>query len=124
MKTFAQLANADLVAWKQRTPTLAGIDPAPAPYSKRPDGPKYEFCLPLEHAARNLLPEARDLALDRFRRLGIRWHDGSTRGTEQPPARVPRSSASTRSCRSSTTPTHSPRCSATVLPIDDRPPVR
>lgn len=75
-KTFATQANGDLVVWKHRTPTLVGIDRAPAPYSKRPDGPAYDVCLPLDHAAHNLLPDAREIALDRFARLGIRWHDG------------------------------------------------
>lgn len=73
---FASRANDDLVAWKHRTPTLDGADCAAAPYSKRPAGPVYDVCLPLDHAAHNLLPDAREIALDRFARLGIRWHDG------------------------------------------------
>ena len=38
------------------------------------------MCLPVADAAYNLLPEARQGALDRFERLRIRWHDGAVAG--------------------------------------------
>lgn len=76
VNTFVTQANDDLVAWKYRTPTLDGIDPEAAPYSKHPNGPSHDVCLTLDHAAHNLLPDARVIALDRFAKLRIRWHDG------------------------------------------------
>jgi hypothetical protein len=34
------------------------------------------FCLPLAHAEENLIPEARQTALDHFKAHRIKWHDG------------------------------------------------
>ncbi len=41
-------------------------------YKKKPR----PFCLPIEHADQNLVPEARQTALDWFQRHEIKWHDG------------------------------------------------
>lgn len=65
--------------WKATTTTLPESARVPAPYvtkSGRADGPAYPFCLPAEHAALSLLPEARDVALSMFAELGIPWHAG------------------------------------------------
>jgi len=34
------------------------------------------FCIPVEHAEENLIPEARQSAIEFFRSHGIKWHDG------------------------------------------------
>ncbi len=39
-------------------------------------GVTYPFCLPAEHAALNLLPDARAKAIERFAAAGIPWHRG------------------------------------------------
>lgn len=70
-ETFRKRADADAIAWKQ---TLE-VDARPAA-SYRGKG-TYDFCLPIEHAALNLLDEAREVALDRFHRYAISWHHGS-----------------------------------------------
>ena len=65
-------------AWKARTSTLASDARRPAAWLDhrgRPRG-RYDFCLPAEHAAHNLLPETRDGALALFRELDIPWHCG------------------------------------------------
>lgn len=61
------------IAWKQRTPILPDEARAPGVYEKhrRP----YPFCLPIEYAAHNLLPEVREGALALFGELDIPWHD-------------------------------------------------
>jgi hypothetical protein len=58
--------------WK----TSAGLPEgalAAAPFAGRGS---YDFCLPVEHARENLLPETRDAALPLFAELGIPWHRG------------------------------------------------
>ncbi|MBM3675200.1 MAG: hypothetical protein FJW88_09665 [Actinobacteria bacterium] len=80
LPAFADVANAALVAWKARTPTLHGLVCPASPYAGRPNGPCYDVCLPIHLAHYNLLPDARDVALGRFRELGIRWHDGTKEG--------------------------------------------
>lgn len=40
----------------------------------------HHFCLPIEHAAENLLPDVRDAAIELFAGLGIPWHRGVTGG--------------------------------------------
>jgi hypothetical protein len=78
MRSFSKEADDDLVAWK--LDELQDLDCPSSPYSKNPDGPVYDTCLPLEFAHYNLLPEAQEAALERFRKLGIRWHDGTPVG--------------------------------------------
>ncbi len=72
--SFREAARRAAVVWKQSTSTLPDTARGPGPY--RPDGPAYGFCLPSEFLALNLLPEAREIALDRFDRVGIPWHAG------------------------------------------------
>ena len=75
--SFSGLARLAAVAWKEATAALPGTAKAPAPY--RGVGAPLPFCLPLELAAHNLLPEARSIALDRFEAAGIPWHHGGAR---------------------------------------------
>ncbi len=58
--------------WKRRTPVLDEADRVDAPYRGR--GAAYPFCLPVAAASKNLLPEAREIALERFAAGGIKWH--------------------------------------------------
>jgi hypothetical protein len=80
MTSFSDEADAALIAWKLRTATFEGAAVPSSLYSKRPSGPTYDVCLPLELAEFNLLPEARSAAITRFEKLGIRWHDGTPAG--------------------------------------------
>lgn len=75
---FVDEATAAQVTWKSSTPLLPEDARGPGPYV--PDGPEYPVCLPWEFAAHNLLPEVRDVVLDRFRRDRITWHRGSDVG--------------------------------------------
>src|SRR3546814_880824 len=59
--------------WKAGTHVLPDSSRASAGYRGAGD---YEFCLPTEHASHNLLSEAREIGLARFRAAGIPWHDG------------------------------------------------
>lgn len=66
-------------AWKQRTPALQDPARSPAPFAGvggRPRGSPKDYCLPLDHARHNLLPEVRDTVLPLFTELGIPWHCG------------------------------------------------
>lgn len=69
--------------WKATTTYLPGDARGAAPYvgvGGRAAGTPYDFCLPAEHAAANLLPEVRDEALALFAELGIPWHAGVSGG--------------------------------------------
>ena len=66
-------------AWKQSTTTLPASARAAAPWSHRP-GTAYDFCLPVEHAALNLLPEVRQPALELFTSLQVQWHAATASG--------------------------------------------
>ena len=66
-------------AWKLRTDTLPDAARAAALYVSKDGtsrGGPYDFCLPREFAAYNLLPEVRDDALAIFAELRIPWHAG------------------------------------------------
>lgn len=70
-------------AWKTRTTTLPEAAKVPAPYvgkAGRAGSTAYDFCLPAEHAALNLLPEVRAPALSFFATERIPWHAGVGRG--------------------------------------------
>lgn len=66
-------------AWKASTSTLpegarvAGTTWVQGRRGREEVGP-FPVCLPVEHAALNLLPGVRDEALARFERHGIEWH--------------------------------------------------
>ena len=68
----------------------------------------YPFCLPIEFASHNLLPEVRDGAIDLFHELDIPWHARwpAARATTCSPRRC---SASTRCSRWSPTRAHQAR---------------
>ena len=70
---FAAEARRSAVAWKLRTPTLRDSERVDAAYRGR--GPSYPFCIPVAAANRNLLPDARAIALERFAAGKIQWHD-------------------------------------------------
>ena len=66
------------MAWKQRTLTLPDDARAPGVYEKHHRA--YPFCLPVEFASHNLLPEVRDGAIVLFKELDIPWHDSVAGG--------------------------------------------
>ena len=75
---FGQVARSSAIAWKRSTATLPEEARAAADWV-RDDGRvilgPFEFCLPLDHAAENLLPDAR-VAIELFSSLGIAWPGG------------------------------------------------
>lgn len=77
--TYTEQERARAAAWKRRTATVGPEAKRSAPYvgkDGRADGQAYEFCLPAEAAALNLLPDVRSTALTLFAELGIPWHSG------------------------------------------------
>jgi len=74
-ETFRKRADAAAIAWKATTASLH--DEARSHAGYRGKGPLYGFCLPIEHAELNLLPEARTVALDRFAKYAVSWHHGA-----------------------------------------------
>jgi hypothetical protein len=77
--TYIQEERRSAAAWKSRTPVLPEAARIPAPYvgkQGRAGSTPYPFCLPVEHAALNLLPEVRDSALALFAAEAIGWHAG------------------------------------------------
>ena len=66
------------MAWKQRTLTLPDDARTPGVYEKHRRA--YPFCLPVEFASHNLLPEVRNGAIDLFKELDIPWHDSVAGG--------------------------------------------
>jgi hypothetical protein len=79
---FVAAERARAVAWKHATSTLPPEAKRQAPWFRdgEPCTPPLDFCLPPEHAALNLLPEVRNLALELFAELGIPWHAGTDDG--------------------------------------------
>lgn len=76
--SFTPEARDAAAAWKQRTPVLPDGARVQGAYVE--GGKTYPFCLPLPYAAHNLLPDARDTALQRFAAAGIPWHAGTPQG--------------------------------------------
>jgi hypothetical protein len=74
--TFLAEARAAAAAWKATTRCLPEPARAAAPYLGR--GPALPFCLPLEHAHLNLLPDARDAALARIDPSDRLWGTGGS----------------------------------------------
>lgn len=79
---FRDRERAWAAAWKAGTPALPEDARRSAPYVRdgRPQGGDLAFCLPVEHACLNLLPEGRDVGLAVFAELGIPWHQGAAVG--------------------------------------------
>lgn len=77
MNDFVTTARAAAIAWKAATDTLPDAARADGTYNGR--GP-YPFCLPVDHAALNLLPDARHIALDRFAVADIPWQASTDSG--------------------------------------------
>jgi hypothetical protein len=76
-RRFALEARAAATSWKATSPSLPEAAREPGRY--RGSGPAYSFCLPLEARDLNLLPDAREAALERFASAGIPWHHGGAR---------------------------------------------
>jgi hypothetical protein len=74
--TFRDQAVSAALTWKRCSPLVPDNARNPAPYFDEhgPLGHPLDLCLPVEFAACNLLPDARKIALDLFRRDHIRWH--------------------------------------------------
>jgi GNAT superfamily N-acetyltransferase len=74
--SFRERAEDMAVAWKRDSPLLPDEARVDAPYfnSDQPSGHPSRLCLPVQFAALNLLPKAREIALERFERDQIRWH--------------------------------------------------
>lgn len=71
--TFKKAARDAALDWKASTAQLPETARRPGAYRQYRSLP---FCLPREHSALNLLPDARNIALERFAAAGIPWHDG------------------------------------------------
>ena len=71
MKAFRQRARESAIEWKLTSPQLHDRDRAEGTY--RGKGP-YPFCLPVGSELMNLLPDARDVGLSRFKEAHIPWH--------------------------------------------------
>lgn len=80
--TFRKRAEAAALAWKRKTALLPDAARVPAPYfdADRPSERPSRLCLPEEFAELNLVPDARETGLSRFKRDGIRWHAGTPAG--------------------------------------------
>ena len=76
-QTFKLTARHDAIRWKATTGTLPAEARVPGSYRNYDALP---FCLPRNFHELNLLPEAREVALQRFREAGIPWHDGFEAG--------------------------------------------
>lgn len=77
--TYTDRERRRSAAWKSRTQTLPESARLPAPYvgkTGRAGTTSYDFCLPAEHTALNLLPEVRQPVLAHFAEAGIPWHAG------------------------------------------------
>lgn len=61
------------IDWKASTEALPETARPAAPYGRSGEK-EYEFCLPLEHAELNLLPEVREVGLEFFRDENVAWH--------------------------------------------------
>lgn len=75
-QSFAATENDRQARWKETTAHVPPAARAPGVY--RRDAQEYApspFCLPRDHAALNLLPSIREVALATFVELGIPWHD-------------------------------------------------
>ena len=64
-----EAAHSDAARRRPRARRLREAPAAPTP-----------FCLPVEYASHNLLPEVRDGAIDLFKELDIPWHDSVAGG--------------------------------------------
>jgi hypothetical protein len=73
---YVDAARSAAVRWKQSTPSLPDDARRPGPYLATAGAATYEFCLPAEHAAHNLLPAVRQDVLEHVATRGIAWHRG------------------------------------------------
>ena len=72
---YVDAARAIAEKWKATSAAIKTEDARrPGPYRSAPGSAVYDFCLPVEHATLNLLPEVRESALTHFRTHGIPWH--------------------------------------------------
>jgi hypothetical protein len=81
--SFAKTQRHNAIRWKTHSCTLPEAARVAAPYVDKgaePGVTEYPFCLPVEYADFNLLPEIRAGALAIFAELGIPWHAGVREG--------------------------------------------
>ena len=74
--TFAEAARVAAIAWRDLSKLVPASARVAAPFGGGA-GPAVDVCLPADLAYLNLLPDAREIGLDRFARAGINWHHGS-----------------------------------------------
>lgn len=77
--SFAKRQRESATRWKLSSDALVDAARADAPYvgkEGRAGRTPYPFCLPVDQASANLLPEVRAIALATFAELGIPWHAG------------------------------------------------
>jgi hypothetical protein len=76
INAFVASARAGAEAWKLSTATLPAAARRPGPYR----GLDRTFCLPLAFADHNLLPDSRNVSIERFADARIPWHLGVAGG--------------------------------------------
>lgn len=76
-QTFKRAARLSAMHWKSTTDTIPADARASGAYRTWDALP---FCLPRSYHELNLLPEAREIALERFNAATIPWHDGFDHG--------------------------------------------
>lgn len=73
MSQFLETEKTNQLQFKFTLPTISPAARADGVYKNH----AYPFCLPVEYAAENLLPEIRAHAIAWFAESGIHWHDGA-----------------------------------------------
>lgn len=77
---FAARAAEAAAAWRRTTTTIPEQARRPTPLAAGPGGDGDQLRLPRAHAGANLLPDARERALERFAAAGRRWPGGEAGG--------------------------------------------
>jgi len=72
MGKFLENEKPPQARFKRETPCFSSLARQDGVYK----GKSRPFCLPVEHADENLMPEVRRSAPEWFQTHGIRWHDG------------------------------------------------
>lgn len=73
MSQFLESEKANQIQFKLTSNSISSSAREDGVYKKH----AYPFCLPVEHAAENLLTEIRAEAIAWFAERGIHWHDGA-----------------------------------------------
>jgi hypothetical protein len=72
MGKFLESEKANQIQFKTNSPSFTEQALSMGVYKDKP----YAFCLPIECAEQNLIPEIRESALSHFAEHNIKWHDG------------------------------------------------